>query len=516
MPARLEFGVRIASSRREDAGPRPTNDPLRILVIGNFSGTSPADSVDIADQPLMHVDIDVFDGVFRRLAPRLNLHIGPSRQLIEFGELDDFHPDRLYEKVEVFRTLRDLRKRIGDPGTFQAAAEELMQGGLHSSPIAPPVSANAETAPTEPAESGEAALERLLGARSRTAAADAQGPAPARSPIDVLLRDIIKPHLDPTPSYESTPYLNAIDLASTEQMRAILHDESFQALESAWRSLRWLVDNLDLDESIRLSVLHVSHDQLIADAQKANGAPEESGLYRRLVDGSNRSADEPAWSLIIGDYTFGAHAEDLQALELMGAIGAQIQSVFISAAAPDLAGCPNLLETPSPRNWLAAGSPHAERWNTLRASAVAPFIGLAMPRILMRLPYGEKTDPIDAFEFDELAEPHQHDCLLWGNPAFACAMLAGRAFEENGWAMRLGENLDLEDLPAFSFEQAGETQLKPCSEVCLSRHAGEELVERGIMPFLSYANRNAVRLTGFRSISTSAPALAALSPSNRP
>lgn len=515
MPGRLEFGVQFKSSHEKVASPGSGDDPLRILVLGDFSGQAPDGKPSLADRPIQRIDIDSFDEVFGRLTPQVEVRPGSSRQPLVFNELDDFHPDRLYRRLDLFAGLRELRNRLDDPATFDDAARELMRTGLN-----PPVGAGSGelvvAGRTDAQESGEATLERLLGKGQGSTSAVPERSAGTSARIDALLRHIVAPHLEASAPNDSAPYLDAIDSAVTEQMRAVLHDADFQSLEAGWRGIRWLVENLDLDVSLRLSVLDLSKEELIADARLANETIRDSALFGMLVERPGRPSDEPPWSVIVGNYSFGPGADELRALELMGSVGARLGATFLAAAAPALAGCDDLEASPDPRDWQAAAMPGAEQWNELRKSEAAAFIGLAMPRILMRLPYGEKTDPIDAFEFDEFGGAREHDHFLWGNPAFACAMLLGRAFEENDWEMRLGENLEIDDLPAFSFEQGGEIQLKPCSEVYLSRDAGQALLERGIMPFLSYANRNAVRLMGFRSISDSAPALAGLSPSDRP
>ena len=142
----------------------------------------------------------------------------------------------------------------------------------------------------------------------------------------------------------------------------------------------------------------------------------------------------------------------------------------------------------------------SKRWQALRESAAAPWIGLALPRVLLRLPYGPQTNPVERFEFEELSPGRDHEAYLWGNPAFACAMLIGTAFAERGWSMEPGDHLDIEDLPAHTYEEAGESKMKPCAEVCLGERAGTAILDRGVMPLLSYRNRNAARLMRFQSL----------------
>src|SRR5205814_1569367 len=123
---------------------------------------------------------------------------------------------------------------------------------------------------------------------------------------------------------------------------------------------------------------------------------------------------------------------------------------------PRLVGCPRLADTPDPADWIAVPAEDAERWQALRRSPHASALALALPRFLLRLPYGPKSDPIDAFPFDELAPARTHESYLWGNPAFACAQLAIAAFRARGEEMELGEVTELDDLPCHTFREDGE------------------------------------------------------------
>jgi type VI secretion system protein ImpC len=145
-----------------------------------------------------------------------------------------------------------------------------------------------------------------------------------------------------------------------------------------------------------------------------------------------------------------------------------------------------------------------------RRSPAASWIGLALPRVLMRLPYGADTEPVEYFQFEEIQSPQErrHQALLCGNPAFYCALLIARSFSERGWSMQLGDYLEIDDLPAYIIEQHGESALQPCAEVCLSDMAMEKILNQGIMPFISHRNSNIVRLARFQSVAEPLKALA--------
>ncbi len=66
--------------------------------------------------------------------------------------------------------------------------------------------------------------------------------------------------------------------------------------------------------------------------------------------------------------------------------------------------------------------------------------------------------------------------------------------------MQPGDYLDVEDLPAFTFEEEGEAKMMACAEIFLIERAAEAMLDNGVMPMISYRNRNAVRLMRFQSI----------------
>jgi type VI secretion system protein ImpC len=173
----------------------------------------------------------------------------------------------------------------------------------------------------------------------------------------------------------------------------------------------------------------------------------------------------------------------------------------LAAAHPGIVGCRSFAETPDPRDWGTLPAAAATQWRRLRESAVGPWIGLAMPRILLRIPYGKRTDPIEAFDFEEQPpSDREHEAYLWGSPAFACARLIASSFIETGAAMELGDHLQLDDLPAAVYDDGEGPSMKPCAETALSEAAAQRILDSGPMPLLASSRRNVVRVVGFQSI----------------
>jgi type VI secretion system protein ImpC len=118
----------------------------------------------------------------------------------------------------------------------------------------------------------------------------------------------------------------------------------------------------------------------------------------------------------------------------------------------------------------------------------------------LRLPYGKKTSPLEEFDFEEFAGTPVHEDYLWGNPAFAVALLLGQSFGEAGWEMRPGTAAEIDRLPLHVYQNGGESVPKPCAEVMLTEEAVERMVEEGLIPLVSFKGRDVVRVARFQSI----------------
>jgi type VI secretion system protein ImpC len=464
---------------------------LRILVIADLSGRRNAGRCDppgLASRAIAEVDIDSFDRVLARTAPRLMLpSIDESAPEIalSFAELDAFTPDRLYRDLELFSDLRAARERPDDLQTLAQTASR-------------PAAAGKSAAPSAPVEDNPATLERLLG--RPLAPGGASSGSPVSDKVRQLLHRIVSPHVVAGPHPHRDQYLAAVDAAIGERIRAILHHPDFQCLEATWRSVHSLVTSLELGEQMTLCLLDASHDELAADLAGAAGDPEASALYRRLAERETETTGGDPWSLIVGDLTFGAGADDGSMLYALGAIAARIRAPVLAAADCSLLGCRSLAETPDPRDWTALDPAAEQRWQALRKSPVARWIGLALPRVLLRLPYGARAEAVEAFDFDELAGGRRHEHYLWGNPAYACARLIGASFAEAGWDTMPDTSGNIDDLPAHTWSEDGESRMQPCAEALIGERGSRRMLERGLIPLLSHRGRNAVRVVRIASI----------------
>jgi type VI secretion system protein ImpC len=314
------------------------------------------------------------------------------------------------------------------------------------------------------------------------------------------------PHVLRDDAAQRQPAIAAAQAVLAADMRALLHDPALQALEATWRGVHALATNLALDDGgIELHLLDICRKEMAADFDAAGGEPGRSGLHRALVEAGN-----PAWSLWVADMSLGPQDEDLRLLASLAALSATAGAPVLAGASPALLGLAGYAPPWPPLPWQPSQAADRARWAALRQSALAPWIGLVAPRVLLRRPYGARSDAIDAFAFEEMPPGSPASDLLWGNGAFAAAGLIGRAFAADGWDGELDAEREIADLPAWVYDDAGEPALQAVAEAYLHEQAAQALLDAGIMPLLSQRQRNAALLMRWTSIASPPQPLARL------
>lgn len=498
MPRPTSFAkVEIETGERSQPVERPDSEtPFRIAVLGDFSGLGNRAVLDakLQGRKLVLVDRDNLENVMARVAPELHLPLGGPggpRVPVRFRDLDDFHPDRLYESLKIFQALRDTRDRLNDRDSFDAAAAEVRSwSGVATNPA--PASASAPRPDISGLSARELFEQSLSATEARTSSAR---PTRALDDFQAVLRDIVAPYVEPKPDPQRPELVAQVDQAISGQMRALLHHPAFQALEAAWRGLFFLVRRLPTDVNLKIFLLDIAKPELAADLV---------ATFELLVE--EVPGAEP-WSVLVGNYTFDQSSDDAQLLARMAAIARHAGAPFLAAASTRLLGCDSLDTAPAPRQWRLDRAT-VEPWAAVRRLPQAGWLGLALPRFLMRLPYGKQTTPAETFAFEEFTIAPNHEDYLWANPALACACLMAEAFAESGWDMRPGEINEISGLPAHVYRADGESHLKPCAEALLSEDAAEAILDRGLMPLVSVKGTDAIRLVRFQSIAMPAAPLA--------
>ena len=482
--------------------PKPEPEsPFRILVLGDFSGAATVGAQPLPDRRPIRIDIDNFDQVLGKLHPAV-LWSGqtddPNPKRISFITRDDFHPDRLWQRDDMFGKFRRLRQQLLDPAAFAEAAAEVRSWAAAQSIDQTTVPTQPATAPgtstTKAEESG--LLERLLG----RAPSQPPSSAPAGGLVDIsaLIKQAVGPYVTSAADPGRDQLIAAVDAAAGVQMRSLLRAPAFQALEAAWRGMDFLVRQLETDEQLSIHLVDISPAQLAADLTASDNLAKTL-IYRVLADQTSGVPGAEPWSLIVGLYTFESSQASAALLARLAQVAQKAGAPLITAA--DL---PSWEAAVSGRQFPASDQ---EAWTSLRRLPAAAYLGLALPRFLLRLPYGAQTDPVECFSFEEMAGRPEPSAYLWGNPALACACLLGQSFRQSGWVLEPGELCELGGLPVHVFKHDGESQMTPCAEIWLNETAAEDYVEQGLMPFLSIRGRDAIRLARFQSVSEPAAPL---------
>jgi len=499
MPNRFEFGGVDLTAGEKPSAARPSSEtPFCIAILGDFSGRSSRGVVakSIGERRALLIDRDNFDAVLSSL--RVELHLATDEQVpivFRFSELEDFHPDRLFEHA-AFGKLRRLRERLKDPSTFREVAAEL--GLPPASPQSPELQ-KAETAPAKPPSAVQLAsgslLEDLI--EQTEARISSEKPTHKRDEIHEFAQQIAAKYAVSAPDPRGPELVAAVDRAVSDVMRRILHHPDFQALEAIWRATFLLVGQLETGERLKLYLFDISKAELAADLESS---PElrNTGLFRLLVEEGVLTPGADPWAILVGDYRFGPGKEDVEVLARLSQLAHRARASFLAEGSSSLLGAASLATAPHPREWKRTGE--KSNWDEFRRLPAAESVGLALPRFLLRLPYGEKTSPAESFDFEEFSGPAPHEAYLWGNPAFAVALLLAESFGEAGWEMQPGTVSQLDKLPLHIYTSGGVPESKPCAEVLLTEDAVDRILEEGLMPLVSYRGRDSVRVARLQSI----------------
>ncbi len=364
---------------------------------------------------------------------------------LSFREFEDFHPDRLVEAAApLFREVERQLEKAPPP-----------------KPAAP--------APSRAASSS--LLDQIVAEQGQ----EPSVPSKVEDANDLasFIARVSRGATEARPSAAERERQGKRESLSAGILRGILHHPHLQALEAGWRALHMLVRGLDTDGDLKLYVLDVTLPELIAEMDTIRKDLRRKG----------------PWAVIAGNYSFGQTELDAQALRRVSRLASSLGAPFLAEA-------------------HLHGQDAEADWTEFRRSSDARWIGLAMPRFLLRLPYGKDTSAIESFPFEEMPQS-EHKAYLWGNPAFFCAYLLGKSFLAHGWKLNPLERR-IDNLPMHVYHEDGESVSKPCAEVLLSERDALKLLDAGFMPLASLKYEPSALVVRFQSIADPTAPLAGL------
>jgi type VI secretion system ImpC/EvpB family protein len=453
---------------------------LVVGVLAGLSGRSPARATRFRD-----VDLDTLDDVIAALAPEIETGLDFAPRLAP-RSVDDLHPEALARSVPALAKLAEARERVAEPEAVRSALAEI---GVDASILPPDAAPQRAAAPASAsdAERGAGVMDDLLSGASTRRAALAGDDAFAR-----LVREITAGSVDRTDHARLDRWRDAIGAELGRRLRALLAAPAVRELDARWRALRDLVRRAaGAGGSIEVRVLDLPQDELAAAC--AEDAPIESTLLHRLVVEDERGTPGGrAFGLLLADYTFADHPEDRRALARLGEIARR-------AEAPLLANASAALWTGA----LASGAEGASpEWRALLAAPFAQRVALCAPRVLVRLPYGQDADPVDAFPFEEIGEraPDDAGALPFAGGAWLVAAAALDAWTDEGSLARTAACVLRDGLPFFTTRVRGETAGVGPTERVLSEAEAKRLADAGLVPIAGLRGQDAARIVSLQSV----------------
>ncbi len=330
---------------------------------------------------------------------------------------------------------------------------------------------------------GESLLDEIL-AEAKMAPGN-EGYEIARAGVQAFIAELIQPKREGEKVDKALvdAMIAEIDQKLSRQIDEILHNPQFQKLESAWRGLKFCVDRVNFRENVKVEMLNVSKEDLLMDFEDSPEIPK-SGLYRLVYSEAYGTFGGKPYGLLVGNYDFGPGPQDIALLQNCAAVATMAHAPFLAAAGPQFFGLDSYVDLPNMKDLKAVfEGPQYTKWQAFRESEDARYVGLTMPRFLLRLPYGNNTRPVKAFNYEE-SLVGEHQKYLWGNTSFALATRVADSFAKYRWCPNIiGPQAGgaVEDLPLHQYEAMGEIQTKVPTEVQLTERREYELSEEGFI-----------------------------------
>jgi type VI secretion system protein ImpC len=389
--------------RSEAAGqPSDVELPFRILVLGDFTHDDRA-GLSVENLPVAIRNREL-DTAFAKFAPVLHLQV-PNRLgnesdevlMVElhFKAITDFEPDNLIEQIPELRGLLELRRLLWRYREHGADLREIAND-----------------------------MQRLLGSWAQETAAGK------------FWYEALKARISALGAHNVGQMLAEVDARLGPQLDVILHHPRFRALESAWRSLQFMVERMDFSENCLLDVLNVGKQQLLEEFEDV---PElvQSRLYQLVYTNEFGQYGGRPYSVMIGNYQFGPAAQDVKLLQSLASIAAVAHAPFIAGAAPQFFGTGDFNELSRIRDLAShMEQPQFTKWRSLRDSEDARYVALVLPRFLLRRGYGTSGLKTAAFDYTEIFSADEERCV-WGNAAFAFATRLAASFARYRWCLNV-------------------------------------------------------------------------------
>ena len=279
-----------------------------------------------------------------------------------------------------------------------------------------------------------------------------------------------------------------IDHLVSLQLNEVMHHAAFQKLEASWRGLKYLLDNSEMTPMLKVRVLNASKKEVLKDLQRA---PEfdQSALFKKVYEDEYGVFGGEPFGALVGDFEFTKHPEDIELLEKISQVAAAAHAPFLTAAGSELLSLDNYTNLGQVRDiGRIFDNTEYAKWKGFRESEDSRYVGLCLPHVLMRLPYGKDSKPVEGFNYEENVDGTEHGKYLWGNAAYALGARLTNSFSQFGWCASIrgveGGGL-VEGLPSHTFRtDEGDVALKCPTEIAITDRREKELADAGFIPLV--------------------------------
>ena len=460
--------------------------PFHLAVIGDFSVRANRMALYTADELAVlkghNVDVDTAEDLPARFKINIELDLAGDDKVIRFEPrcIEDFHPDEIVEEFEIFDELKALRSSLKNPGTFSGAAATIDEWleNKGEKPVSQRNSRGSVIAVDKKLSDFSALIDRPVEEHEEA------------DDLSELIGKMVSPYIKPADNPQLDDYLEIVEEVMTTTLRKILQNADFQALESVWRVIDMLSRRIETSTSLKITLYDISAEDFARDLSATNKL-EETGLYRLFVENALQDEGVGTPSAIVGLYTFDMTPPHAELLGRMSKICAHAHAPFLTSLDRNNAN----------RKFDELPKITEKTWQSLKAMPESNYIGLSLPRFMLRMPYGAKTDPIDAFDFEEFDEKIGLKAMLWGNPAALVGLVLAKDYETNGGGMRPGSILTINDMPFhYVHDQYGDQVALPCTDRMISHRSAEPLMRQRFMPIVSMKGQPEVRIASLSGL----------------
>jgi type VI secretion system protein ImpC len=474
-PPDLEVSIPMPSGLKVTA-----EQPYHILVVSSLAGSEGGSVSGPLQSGVAEVTADTFEEVMAAACPSLSFTatdpLASGNVMVEvnlrFDSMRAFDPKQLVQQIPATKTLADVREQIVGRMHGKVTSSGLSNAVSRAASADPALSWLTEAIKWTPSKPGAApdVVDSLLGQIDTGEEKDDKetGPPP-KTPIGALVSAAASDGTS-IPSEEASALrrtLGEIDRRLSSWLTMVLHSPQVQALEGAWRSLAFLVSQINFRKGARLSLLH--HPW---------GEPLERFRTLLIDPVLDEGADAP--DLIVVDSQFGNTASDFEALDEFAQHGASLPAVVLAGVGPSFFGVKHGWQIPTlPSIINLFDQWQFAKWKALRGEAYARSLGVVFGRCLLRPPYDRKG--AGDLEFGYREEAISEKDFLWASGAIAGAVTVARSVADTGWPTAMAGYVHgrIEGFPIAYGGKKGEKKFGP-TDTELPQQKIEELGVAGI------------------------------------